>query len=224
MRLYAFDMEIQKQSLTLPVTNMDILIHGGKIDETIKRHGQLLPNSIRAVFCGPSNCGKTNALLSLLLHKNGLKFENIYIYSKSLNQPKYVLLKDILQSIDGMKFFAFGDRDQVISPDEVSPNSVMIFDDVSCEKQDNMRAYFCMGRHKIVDCSYLCQSYAQVPKHLISDNVNFLAIFQQDELNLLHIYKDHVNTDMTFDKFKHIRLGFWNDSSYGFLVIDKDSK
>ena len=114
----------QKQPLKLPVENLDILVREGGISHTKKRHGQLLPNSIRAVFCGPSNCGKTNALLSLLLHKNGLKFENIYIYSKSLNQPKYELLRDILQSIDKMKFFAFGDRDQVISPDEVLPNDI----------------------------------------------------------------------------------------------------
>ena len=135
-----------------------------------------------------------------------------------------MLLKDILQSIDKMKFFAFGDRDQVISPDEVLPNSIMIFDDVSCEKQYNMRAYFCMGRHKNVDCFYLCQSYAQVPKHLIRDNVNFLVIFRQDELNLLHIYKDHINTDMIYEKFKNLCLECWKDDNHGFLVVDKDSK
>ena len=57
------------------------------------RHGRHLPNTIKAVICGPSNCGKTQSMrLSLLLSKNGLRFENVYVFSKSLNQPKYVFL------------------------------------------------------------------------------------------------------------------------------------
>ena len=53
-----------------------------------------------------------------------------------------------------------------------------------------------MGRHRLIDCFYLCQTYAQIPKHLIRDNLNFLVLFRQDEMNLKHIYGDHVNTDM----------------------------
>jgi len=32
----------------------------------------------------------------------------------------------------------------------------MIFDDVACEKQNNIRSDFCMGRHKNIDSFYLC--------------------------------------------------------------------
>ena len=91
-------MNFQKQSSAFPVVNVDALA-GEKID-ALKRHGPLLPNSIRAVFCGPSACGKTNALISLIIHPNGLKFENVYVYSKSLNQPKYEFLKELLTPID----------------------------------------------------------------------------------------------------------------------------
>jgi len=57
----------------------------------IYRHGIVLclPNTIRALIVGPSNCGKTNIMLSLIENPNGLKFENVYIVSKSLYQPKY---------------------------------------------------------------------------------------------------------------------------------------
>ena len=61
-----------------------------------------------------------------------------------------------------------------------------------------------MGRHKKVDCFYLCQTYAHVPKHLVRYNVNLLAIFRQDEVNVKHIYDDHVNTDMTYVQFKEL--------------------
>ena len=97
-----------------------------------------------------------------------------------------------------------------------------MFDDIACEKQDNVRALFCMGRHKKVDCFYLCQSHAHIPKHLVRDNVNFLAIFRQDEMNLKHVYEDHVNSDMGFTHFKDLCSKCWRDDKYGFLIIDKD--
>ena len=178
---------------------MDHIIGAGDTIKTEKRHGSLLTNTIRAVFCGPSNCGKTNVLISLLIHPNVLKFQNIYLYSESLNQPKYLFPQELLRPIDGIKFFTFGDREEVISTDNALPKSIMIFDDVSCEKQDNMKAYFCTGKHKSVDCFYLCQSYTQLPKHLMRDNVNLMVIFRQNEMNLHHIYKDHVNTDMSYE-------------------------
>lgn len=214
-----YKMDFKEQTLKLPVMNFDALTESHK--KCHKRHGNLLPSSIRAVFCGPSNCGKTNALLSLIVHPNGLKFENIYVYSKSLNQPKYKFLENLLHPIDGMEYFSFSEHEHVVSPQEAKTNSIFIFDDISCEKQDNIKAFYCMGRHKNVDCFYLSQSYAQIPKHLVRDNVNLLVIFRQDEMNLKHVYNDHVNTDMTYQQFKNICISCWNNK-YSFLVIDKD--
>ena len=65
------------QAIKLPVENF-----GVGHEMKVKRHGDLLPDSIRAIFCGPSNWGKTNSLLALITHPNGLRFENVYIYSK----------------------------------------------------------------------------------------------------------------------------------------------
>ena len=205
-------MDFQNHKLKLPVSNFDAVANN---DQTLRRHGELLPSSIRAVFCGPSNCGKTNALLALLVHPNGLRFENVYIYSKTLNQPKYQFLKDLLEPIDEVQYFPFSDNQQVILPDQVLPNSIMIFDDIACEKQGNIKTYFYMGRHKDVDSFYLWQSYARIPKHFV--------IFRQDEMNLKHIYNDHVNTDMTFAQFKDLCLKCWNNDKFGFMAIDKDS-
>lgn len=214
-------MRFNNQPIKLSMKNFDDLVQHDVKD---KRHGELLPSSIRAVFCGPSNCGKTNALLTLITHPNGLRFENVYVYSKSLNQSKYIFLKRLLESVQGVRYFPFTDHELVIKPEEARPNSLMIFDDIACEKQDNVRAFFCMGRHRDVDCFYLCQTYARIPKHLVRDNINLLVIFKQDEMNLKHIYDDHVNTDMSYKQFKSLCSKCWNDSKYGFVVIDKDSE
>ena len=63
-----------------------------------------------------------------------------------------------------------------------------------------------------------------VPKHLKRNNVNFLVVFRQDELNLFDIYKDHINTDMIYEKFKNLCMDCWKNDNHGFLVLDKDSK
>lgn len=69
-------MKLIKQPVTLEVNSINV--HENK---NYIKHSALLPNTIRCIICGPSNCGKTNVMLSLLLHKNGLKFKNIYIYT-----------------------------------------------------------------------------------------------------------------------------------------------
>lgn len=214
------EITFETQSTALPVVNFDTIVSRGEVEN--KRHGDLLPNTVRSIVCGPSNCGKTNSVLSLLTHPNGLRFENVYVFSKSLTQPKYTVLKQMLERVKGVGFFTFQDHEDVLSPDHAKANSVFIFDDVALEKHNTIRAYFCMGRHKLVDCFYLGQSYSRIPKHLVRDNANFLIVFKQDDLNLRHIYDDHVNTDMRFAQFKEICSACW-DGAGRFLVIDKDS-
>lgn len=171
-------MEFVKQLVDLPIKNID-----EKTQMTVKtggnRHSILLPNSIRCIICGPSNCGKTNVIISLLEDPNGLKFENVYLYSMSLHQPKYVYLKNLLHGIDEIGFYTFSSNQDVIPPEKAKPNSVFIFDDVITQKQNNIKSYFCMGRHNNIDSFYLVQSYAHVPKHLIRENANLLITYIQ---------------------------------------------
>lgn len=186
------------------------------------RHGPLLPNSIRCVTVGFSGSGKTSAVIFLLLSPHGLKFCNLYIYSKSIGQVKYEYLKQVFDGLKGIGYYTFSSNEDVIDPDDAKPYSVFIFDDVALENQTKIRDFFSRGRHKEIDCIYISQSYAKVPKHLIRDNLNFLIIFPQDNLNLTHIYNDHVGTDMTIEEFKRICKVCW-DQKFGFLVINKDN-
>ena len=93
---------------------------------------------------------------------------------------------------------------------------------MTCDKQDAIREYFAMSRHADVDCFYLCQTYAKIPKHLIHDNANLLILLKQDGTNLKHIYDDHVNTDMSYENFCELCRCCWQ-KKYGFVVIDKDN-
>lgn len=209
-------MKFIKQTLSLEVNDLKV---ENKIENI--RHSKLLPNTIRCIICGPSNCGKTNVIITLLLHENGLKFRNVYLYSKTSFQPKYCFLQNVLKRVKGMQFFKFSDHEDVIQPNDALPNSIIIFDDVVCDRQSNIRNYFTMGRHNKIDCFYLSQTYSKIPKQLVRDNTNFLIIFKQDDINLKHIYNEHVNTDMSWTSFKHMCSEIWRDQ-HNFVIIDKD--
>lgn len=214
-------MKRQSAKTKLPIINFDIYCGKG-VQSTKRKHSELLPNHVRCIMSGPSNSGKTNVMLNLLFNPNGLRFQNVYVFSKSLYQPKYELLKKVLTALPSIGYYPFTENEQVPHPNEVKKNSVMIFDDVSCEKQVNVRNYFTMGRHNNVDTFLLCQTYSQVPKQLVRDNANLIVIFKQDETNLKHVYNDHVNTDMSYNRFRDICAQVWNSKNNSFIVIDKE--
>lgn len=211
-------MKFLKQKNTL---NLDNLCTSDSAKQKKFRHGNLLPNSIRCVICGPSNCGKTNLMIGLLLHENGLRYQNVYVYSKTLHQPKYVFLEKVLSLVPNVSFLKFHANQQVLSTEEAKTNSIIVFDDVACENQNNMRDYFAMGRHKNIDCFYLNQTYSKIPKQLVRDNANLIVLFKQDDINLRHVYDEHVTTDMSWFEFREMCSKIWNDP-YNFLVINKD--
>lgn len=215
-RLFRVKMQIKQHNLTLPVAN-----HDGVLSKQFQKHALFKGSSKRCLVVGSSGCGKTNALLSLLEHPNGLRFENIYLYSKSLYQSKYEYLRLLMKPLTEIGYFEYSDDDCITPPEDIRHNSVIIFDDVASCNQDIIKSYFCFGRHKNTDCFYLCQTYSAIPKQLIRDNSNLLIIFKQDLTNLKHVYDDHVTVDMTFQKFKDICAQCWNEK-YGFVLIDKD--
>lgn len=169
-------MKLVQQSTRLPISEVRVKeACDCEAENNFVRHSQLLPRkNIRALFVGPSACGKTSALLSLIYHKEGVSFKNIYLFSKSLYQPKYQELAMVMKNTPEIGFFTFSNGESVPSPDDINPFSIMVFDDVASESNKNhhLRAFFSMGRHKNVDSFFLCQTYASIPKQLVRDNAN----------------------------------------------------
>jgi hypothetical protein len=191
------------------------------VTQTRIKNGPLLPENIRCLIVGPSNCGKTQLLLNLITDPNGLSFKNLYVFSKTLFQPKYLVLHEIMRCLPKIGFFPFSNESDVTPPHEAKSQSLMIFDDVIAQKQTHMREYFCLGRHKNIDVFYLSQCYTKIAKHLLRENANLLVLFKQDELNLRHVYSDHVSPDLTFEDFKNACRNCWI-KPYGYFVIDKE--
>lgn len=213
-------MEIKHLERPFKIENIDSLTVD-YVKHKEGKHGKLFPNSVRCLVSGPSNCGKTNVVFNLITNPHGLRFNNLYIFSKSLTQPKYQLLEKIISDVKEISLYKFDSSSKVMQPNEAKSHSVFIFDDVSSENHDTIRNYFAMGRHNNIDCIYIGQTYSKIPKQLIRDNANLIIIFKQDNMNLKHVYNDHVNVDMSFEKLKHVCFKAWEDK-YGFLVIDKE--
>lgn len=213
-------MRFVKQAINIPIRNID--------ERTCKnatktiRHSALLPNNVRCIIAGPSGCGKTNVLISLIESEHGMKFENLYLYSKTLDQDKYKYLCELLQSIKEIGCYTFSGSENAIEPNLMKKNSLIVFDDVINDREINktaVRNIFTIGRHRNLDVIYLIQSYTKLNKHLIRDNCNFVILFRQDDLNLKHVYNDFgVNADMKFEEFRELCYDCWREP-FGFLCI-----
>ena len=60
----------------------------------VKRsNSPLLPNNIRGLIIGKSNCGKTTLLLNLLLQPSWLDYNHLYVFGNTLHQLEYQILK-----------------------------------------------------------------------------------------------------------------------------------
>lgn len=59
---------------------------------------------VLCILVESSNCGKPNGIINLIQHKNGLKLEFIYIYCKSIYQPKYNYLEKLLRPINRIEY------------------------------------------------------------------------------------------------------------------------
>lgn len=209
-------MELVKHQKSLPVKNFD-----DNVKPKIGKHGELFPDCLRALVCGKSNSGKTNAVFAMITHPNGLKYENLYICSKSLNQPKYIKLREIFSGIKEIGYYEFSSKDEI--PENINSNSVFIFDDVVLEKQDRVRELFCFGRHMgSTNVIFISQSYISINKHLLRENSNFLVIFRMDTVNLKHIYDEHCYGLTSWDRFQKMCHACWKER-FGFISIDLES-
>lgn len=66
-------------------------VYSLKSTSSFENNTNYLPESIRGLLIGNSNCGKTNILFKLLL-EDWVDYDHLYIFSKSLYQPAYQLL------------------------------------------------------------------------------------------------------------------------------------
>lgn len=84
-------------------------------------------------------------LISFLENSQYVQFENVYLYSKSLQQAKYKYLENLLALIYEIRYFTVSNNYDVIPPSKLLSKSIFVIDDVAYCKQDRVREYFTIG-------------------------------------------------------------------------------
>lgn len=198
-------------------------------NKPLPRTNELWPNVSRCCILGGSGSGKTNVLLTILLHKKPLS--SIYLCSRTSKQEKYELLKELVDKYNKKKStitkikFTEIQLENLLPPEKIDANSIIVFDDVLAEtaQENKIALYFMRSRHFSISCFYLAQSYCKIRKSSgIRENFNYLILFKQDLVNLRQIYSEYIS-DITFQKFRELCHVCWREK-FGFLVIDMENE
>lgn len=88
----------------------------------------LFPLPLRFLILGKSGSGKTTLLWNTIT-KYWIPYTNLYVFTKSINQPIYIQLQKIFDGTDNIETHFFDNCDDIISVDECKTNSLVIFDD-----------------------------------------------------------------------------------------------
>ena len=179
----------------------------------------LYPKLSRTLIAGPSGSGKTNLLMHIILSPM-IYYENLIIYTKTPNQPKFQELQKIMDDIAKKakipSFCKITDK-EVPNPDtyEGKVYSLIVFDDMILSKKDfaNMCDHFVLARHKLCSCIFLSQSYYDTKKIIRVNCTHFHLFSVPGRREVKSICVDHGNMSE--------KIYQDNTKGYDFITIDK---
>lgn len=183
-----------------------------------RKENTIFPHPLRCLMIGSSGSGKTTVLFNIIT-KYWIPYQNLYIFTKSIEQPIYKKLQEVFKNIEiGSNF---SDLD-IIPLDECKPNSLVVFDDYILENQSKIKEYFVRGRHKNISCIYLSQSYSMVDLKVIRTNCNFIVVFELSNHYIEKIWKDF-RICMSLNEFILFCENAWKNK-FGFISLDITNK
>ena len=173
-----------------------------------------LPENLRCIISGPSECGKTFLLKKLILAS--IYFDKLYIIGPTGNQYQG------LEKINSKAVVEFvKDIKDLPSPDKLPKDlkKLMIFDDVRA-KEPVINEYFCRGRHNSCNTIYLNQNLFTIDRQSVRENYNLFILFEQRGKVLKSIYQDFFNdVELSYNDFANICSKVWKEP-YNYIVID----
>lgn len=190
-----------------------------------------------SALIGPGGCGKTNALLSMLMANDPtvhVYATKIYIFAKDIDEPAYKMLRKVLQNTEDLikesgkkpadwKYFVMSDNlkdvPQVkdLSKDEIN---VMVFDDWARDKnQDIIEQHYKMGRKHHCSYYYLSQSYYDVPSFVRKQLTHLFIWKLRNATDINNVLREH-SVGFEPKQFKAIYDAI-TKTDFCFMLIDK---
>lgn len=186
----------------------------------------------RMLVVGPSNTGKTNVVVDMVLDK--VYFDNLYVIAGDLDDDYYRYLARCIEELNeeiesGKNEKLYGLEPKVLEMsnninfdikklDKKRQNVVIVDDMITETHQDTICELFTRIRKLNGSIIYITQSYFETPK-LIRQNCNYLMIFNIGQEGNLHtLLRNHCVNDMdkVLELYNRIHM-----VPYRFLMIDK---
>ena len=173
----------------------------------------LVPENLRCIIAGPSECGETVLLKNIFIP--GTQFAGSYTIGPTGNQYNDLEYKDIV---------FIKDIKELPHPDNLPKDikKLMIFDDVIA-KEPIINEYFCRARHENCDMIYLKQKIFSADRQNVRENCNLYFFFEQTGKVITAIYYDHFSgSQLSYNDFSNIceKVG---SSPYNYIVIDESN-
>ena len=179
----------------------------------------------RLIICGPSNSGKTNLVLNLIL--KFLDFDKLYIYARMLTENYYKYLQDLCEQIEEAtgEFSTFrDDLDDVTSLHEldITNQNLVVFDDfINTKNQSIVEDYFTMARKYNCSPIYISHDYFKTPE-TIRLNANYICLFGFRDKGELTKFKRSFPLGISNEEFDRLYSYATNLKGH-FLMIDKET-
>ena len=100
----------------------------------------------------------------------------------------------------------------------------MVFGDMlGSTSSRNIDQFFLRGRHNMLYIYYLSQSYFDLAKRIMRNNIKkyFCLLKQIKDIEIM--YRDVGGYDMSYDEFKELSRKSWK-KNYNFVCIDRSKK
>jgi hypothetical protein len=217
----------------LSIKNFDNFL---SMDDSIedKPKNPLLPkHPSRIVIAGGSGKGKTNLLFNFIF--KFLKYHRLYLYSTSLDQPKFNQLIAFFHELEERIADETGEQEQILftgaTEEEILPveeldksyRNLVVFDDLQTMHDPRViESYFIKSRHKNATCIALYQNYFKCPRP-IRLNATQLCLFGMDNRKEMSLLYQELGTDLDKDEF----FSIFNEAvskPFSFFYIDRSTK
>ena len=218
----------------MEIINYDKVIFGSG-EETLENKNKYLPtwgkSGFRVLICGPTGCGKTNCLLNMITQ--GMCFNDIYIYTKNVQEESYVFLQNYMKKIEDKITEATGEKipnfyisdniEEFPDVNEMDPKlyHLIIFDDfmdLSKKEQSKLVSYATTGRKRNCGCFFLVQDFFKLDG-TIRSNCNYFIIYRFPSGNKVSALRGHIAPEIDIKDFKKI-FAECIKKPHGFLMID----
>lgn len=223
----------------------------GSIQEELDKHrtpdviknGKYAPqHPFRCLIAGPSNCGKTTLLLSMLVGDNPdieVKFTKIYVCAKDTEEPCYEYLRECLERVETLinesliesgqepdSIFSFvNDPSELPKIDDLDPNerNVIIFDDCVLDLEGSkdrktMNSFFMRARKKNCSMFFISQSLFSDGLKFIRSNCDYFMLFPLGSGDSVRRAADELSLDKT--EFAQVASVAWGDPR-GWVYVNK---